>query len=449
MAFYGYQRQPEDYGFIATAGQQVAGAIQQYPQMKAAESEYNLNEDKRAALKEQLAQLKVDRALADKIREERIVDAAVEYQEALGLTGKEGNIAGYAEASKFYSPVAGSEQQDPSKAVLRWYEQDKRWKKHLEDKRIKAYQEETQTVPEPVPSGLAGRQAPGTVGVEDGGMKRTTPWQSVEEMQQQELNAPQVMPEVNREATSQEAHDIARKYRVAGVPEVKEDVGVRGQQELAGTYDPGTTQGQFAGQMLEKPVVNEATEKAMGALPKDSAMKDIQERRLAVAERNATLRAMSEEFKRLNLAYRTAGSKDRLRKQYNSLATKVAEDIYKAKKDLALAKRGTEQEVYDEDVGKTVKIYVPDADSEDRVRELTKLIDDLERQQGDFRSEWTKMGTPIEKPKYIPEEPSEPRGKPAPKAEFPTFNSPNDPGFQALPSGSQFIDGTGTLRRKK
>ena len=199
-------------------------------------------------------------------------------------------------------------------------------------------------------------------------------------------------------------------------PEIQRDINQQQNIEAGMMYEPEKEKGEYLSEVaMSGGDPSRGAAKEIGSTLKDKEKQDLEERKLKIRERNAELRAIGEEFKMLNLGYRTAANKDRLRKQYNSLSLQIADDIDKTKKELREAQKGTEQEIFDRMTGKYRKIYVPDADSEDKVADLSRTLRDLENQQRDFKSEWTKMGTPVERPRYTPKEPVQPKQPSRPK----------------------------------
>jgi hypothetical protein len=123
--FYGFSAQAPDLSFVGQAGAIIGNTIQQLPATIEAEN-------KRALLKTQLEQLKLDVPKAEEVRRQRIAEAVKEYQTELGLSDDQmtDRIKTGIEA-RYYSPIMGDEQTDPGKAILRWSDADTKFQANL------------------------------------------------------------------------------------------------------------------------------------------------------------------------------------------------------------------------------------------------------------------------------------------------------------------------------
>lgn len=289
MAFYGYTEQPKSYAHIGAAGMILGSAIQQLPAARDAA-------DKRKLLQSQLAQLKLDAAKAEEVRQQRVAEAVVEYKETLGLKDDDVNdrLATKIEAT-FYSPAMGDERNNPEKAIMRWSDADSKFKDYLNKEAIKKYRSETQTREEQVVGGPAGRQAPGAVGVQDQGVKRMP--QDLSTMQESALQEPRAVSAVSYTPNSQERRGIAGRMGIAEAPEVKSDIQRAADIETGEAYQPGQNRAEYLAGEGVAGRTGGLSEKVAAAIPTEKDIMTDQRLKIQEEQRNklrSALAAMQE-----------------------------------------------------------------------------------------------------------------------------------------------------------
>lgn len=258
-----YQRIPKNYSFLPLAAQQFGQGIEVVEQQLD-------KEKKQKMLDDELAQMKVDVAQVEQARQQKILEAAAEVHEAFGMEDtKEGYSRALKIAQSSFYPLTGAERKDPAAGAKRISDfENEGWQKILNRGKLDRYRRETSGTRQDVVAERLGReQSQGTVGVQEGKVKRTNAFpQTITEMQQnigeEELRRPQVASTIYREPTAEEAYETARRIGVEGTPEAKADIGYRGRKRLGETeYPAGTTRPEVARDVIQQPVIEPAAAK--------------------------------------------------------------------------------------------------------------------------------------------------------------------------------------------
>ena len=222
-------------------------------------------ERKRAQEDEYLAQLKISRADAEKVRETAIVEAATQIREAMGLPDDESGYSRALDISSqlYYKPTA--EEWKNGTALVRVNKQEKDDLPALLDKlKMNNFRErllsgteevsmpERQTIQEPV----------GTVGVEDQGTVRkpTSAFtQSKGELQQsadrEMLTQQPIQPTVNREMTADDLYRVGVNLGITEKPEFQNLMSTLSRQDvMKKERETPITKEEYAAEMAAAPV---------------------------------------------------------------------------------------------------------------------------------------------------------------------------------------------------
>lgn len=270
------QYQKKDYSFLQNAFTGLGQGAQQFQQGIVNQQQISANERKRQQEEEYIKQLKISREDSEKVRENAIINAAVQLREAMGLPDTdEGRDIALTEASKLYPKATASEWQTGG-ATMRYYNTEKDvlpqviTKHKMNQFRNRVTQPTIQENLPPVPQYT---EPQGTVGVEDQG-KIQRPLsafpQSKQEMQQsasRELaTQPRVIPTVSTPQTDEDRWKYAVQQGISQEPEVKDVLGRQGRMSTLSELEgqPVTKESVSEG-MLRKPVI-EGTE-LVGNLP--------------------------------------------------------------------------------------------------------------------------------------------------------------------------------------
>jgi hypothetical protein len=289
--------QKKDYSYLQNAFQP---AQQGFGQMtKGISSAIDIGDKLRKRKQEEdlLADLKIQRKDAEKVRETAIVEYAAQIHEAMGLPDTE---EGYGRAQDLAAqeiyPFYGDEKQDPAKGVKRLYTDEQKREQRLNTLKMKRFREEFQkgTVEEQFPQRQSIQEPVGSVGVEEnqGTVKKPLSAfpQSVAETQQQAdremIEQPQIQPTVTRERTADDFYRLGVEYGITDQPEFKSLMSTLSRQDIVKRErDKPLTQQQYATEALAQPVV--PTNELVGKLP--SEMSEAEKEKLKV-ERLKALR---------------------------------------------------------------------------------------------------------------------------------------------------------------
>ena len=427
--------QAPDYSFIGRAGSIMGSAIQNLPATKEAA-------DRRKRLNEELERIKIDELDAEAIRQERIIEMSKEYKDRIGREPTEREWTKI--EATFMPPLSAQERKDPKGAMMSRSDLDDRFYKWLDREAMKAYREKTKPTQESYE--LTQRTRPeGSVAIEDSGQQRTTAWpQTKEEMvanaREESMNAPQTFSSVTNEPSSAQLRAAASRYRVSQAPEVKEGISYKEGMETGEAYSPAGTRAEYLAGEYAAGRGGEASQKIASAVPTE---KDIMtNKRLEETARQRE----KYQTERLRIdAWRAAISQNKLTsderlKIMNAKANNETDrlgleiKIKKLENDLKSKANKTDPVTFQ-------PMMTPeqvDASIEE-IKQLRTNLAILE----DFRGEYD--GLIKEKGGIRPVTPAQPTSSTG----IPKFNSPSDPGFQKLPSGSTFIDSNGVTRVKK
>ncbi len=267
-----YRRVPKDYSYIPRSIGLISAGL--------ASTQKTIEE------LEKLKQLKIDRSVVEEARKGKIIEAAAEIHEAMGLPDNE---KGYNRALKIaetaFYPLTEEEKQDPFLAVKRIANfensgyQDMLRRARLDRFRTETTREEEAVVPEK----LSTEKPAGGVSVVDNGVKRTTAWPtSISELQQtvqqEELNKPQVVPVVKREPTAEEAYRRARELGIEGDENVKKYIAWLGQKAISEKeFAPETTQPVVAKEVMAQPITSELAKEYPEYYPKEMPKRELTE----------------------------------------------------------------------------------------------------------------------------------------------------------------------------
>jgi hypothetical protein len=282
--------QKKDYSYLQNAFQP---AQQGFGQMtKGISSAIDIGDKlrKRKQEEELLADLKIQRKDAEKVRETAIVEYAAQIHEAMGLPDTE---EGYGRAQDLAAqeiyPFYGDEKQDPAKGVKRLYTDEQKREQRLNTLKMKRFREEFQkgTVEEQFPQRQSIQEPVGSVGVEEnqGTVKKPLSAfpQSVAETQQQAdremIEQPQIQPTVTRERSADDFYRLGVEYGITDQPEFKSLMSTLSRQDITRRErDKPLTQQQYAAEALQQPVV--PTNELVGKLP--SEMSEYEKEKLKV-----------------------------------------------------------------------------------------------------------------------------------------------------------------------
>lgn len=288
--------QMPNYGYVALAGQQIGQGLQQLPGAMKADASAK--------------QLKLDINSAEKIRQDRIVEAAGEYLEATGKSGADAEREAYAAAARRYTPVVGAEREKPEVALSRWDKADNEWYKSLlPDLKKKRYFQETGSTRTSVkydrPEGTV--QAGEPVVPEQPTIPPipTTPEQvtenraadtrrlsampsTISEMQGGALAEPRVVTDVTipPDMTPEERYQRAQELGVYTAPEVQADIGYASQAALAGQEVPqGAVRSDVARTAMEQPAYTGAMKDYVGSYPTEKDIMTDERLKASAAQR--------------------------------------------------------------------------------------------------------------------------------------------------------------------
>jgi hypothetical protein len=287
--------QKTDYSYLPQAFQQMGQGFGQVGQGLSAAFDLGEKERKRAREEEFLADLKIQRQDAEKVRETAIVEYAAEIHEAMGLPDtEEGYGRAHDMAAQEIYPFFGDEKQDPGKGVKRVWDQEQKREERLNKLKMNRFREDFQngTVEEQIPQRQPIQEPVGAVGVEaePGEVKKplTTAPQSLQELQQRAdremIEQPQLQPTVTRERTPDDFYRLGVELGITEQPEFKSLVSTLSRQNIMRKErDKPITQHQYATEALAEPVVPEST--LVGKLP--SEMSEAERERLKIDKMRA------------------------------------------------------------------------------------------------------------------------------------------------------------------
>lgn len=272
--------QKKDYSYLPTAFQQAQQGFGQFTQGVSRAMDIGDKERKRAREEELLADLKIQRKDAEKVRETAIVEYAAQIHDAMGLPDtEEGYGRAHDMAAQEIYPFYGDEKQDPGKGVRRVYEQEQKRDQRLNKLKMKRFREEYQkgTVEEQIPKRQPIQEPVGTVGVEsEQEIKKplTSGPQNLQEVQQsadrEMIEQPQLQPTVTRERTADDFYKLGVELGITDQPEFKNLVGYLGRKEVTERERTEPTyQGPVMREALSKPVVQPEAEKFAATYPKE------------------------------------------------------------------------------------------------------------------------------------------------------------------------------------
>lgn len=287
--------QKTDYSYLPQAFQQMGQGFGQVGQGLSAAFDLGEKERKRAREEELLADLKIQRQDAEKVRETAIVEYAAEIHDAMGLPDtEEGYGRAHDMAAQEIYPFFGDEKQDPGKGVKRVWDQEQKREERLNKLKMNRFREDFQkgTIEEQIPQRQPIQEPVGTVGVEaeQGEVKRplTTAPQNLQELQQRAdsemIEQPQLQPTVTRERTPDDFYRLGVELGITEQPEFKNLMSTLSRQDIMRRErDKPITQQQYATEALAEPVVPEST--LVGKLP--SEMSEAERERLKIAKMRA------------------------------------------------------------------------------------------------------------------------------------------------------------------
>jgi len=371
--------QKKDYSYLPTAFAQAQQGLGQFTQGVSRAMDIGDRERKRARDEELLADLKIQRKDAEKVRETAIVEYAAEIHEAMGLPDtEEGYGRAHDMAAQEIYPFYGDEKQDPGKGVRRVYEQEQKREQRLNKLKMDRFRGEFQkgTVEEQIPQRQAIQEPVGSVGVEgeEGAIKKplTSGPQNIQEIQQQAdremIEQPQLQPTVTRERTADDFYKLGVELGITDQPEFKNLVGYLGRKEVTERERTEPTyQGPVMREALSKPVVQPEAEKFAQTYPKE--MTEEEKEKLKIAKMRAlrptagtdqTSKDIREETKR----------DDRLSSEILKYTEKMAR-LRKARVQLAAGKK------LDEKLKQALTGVVSNVENPD-IREIDSEIDKID-----------------------------------------------------------------------
>lgn len=289
--------QKTDYSYLPQAFQQMGQGFGQVGQGLSAAFDLGEKERKRAREEELLADLKIQRQDAEKVRETAIVEYAAEIHEAMGLPdNEEGYGRAHDMAAQEIYPFFGDEKQDPGKGVKRVWDQEQKREERLNKLKMNRFREDFQkgTVEEQIPQRQPIQEPVGTVGVEaeQGEVKKplTTAPQNLQELQQRAdremIEQPQLQPTVTRERTADDFYKLGIELGITDQPEFKNLVGYLGKKEVTEKERTKPTyQGQVMREALSKPIVQPEAERFAATYPKE--MTEAEREKLKIAKMRA------------------------------------------------------------------------------------------------------------------------------------------------------------------